>query len=61
MNQNESRKTTVKLQGRALRSFERSSVGKLGKDQIGDYAARKKIIVAGVERWLGPYLDYDPN
>jgi 5-methyltetrahydrofolate--homocysteine methyltransferase len=33
-------------------------VGKLGKDQIEDYAARKKISVAEAEKWLGPYLDY---
>jgi 5-methyltetrahydrofolate--homocysteine methyltransferase len=34
------------------------AVGKLGQDQIEDYAARKKISVADVEKWLGPYLDY---
>lgn len=34
------------------------AVGKLGKDQIEDYAARKKMPVADVEKWLGPYLDY---
>ena len=34
------------------------AVGKLGRDQIEDYAARKKIPVAEVEKWLGPYLDY---
>ena len=34
------------------------AVGKLGKDQIEDYAARKKISVAEAEKWLGPYLDY---
>jgi len=36
------------------------AVGKLGRDQIEDYAARKKIPVAEAEKWLGPYLDYDP-
>ncbi len=34
------------------------AVGKLGRDQIEDYAARKKISVAEAEKWLGPYLDY---
>ncbi len=36
------------------------AVGKLGRDQIEDYAARKKISVADAEKWLGPYLDYQP-
>ncbi len=35
-------------------------VGKLGKDQIEDYAARKGWPVTEVERWLAPNLDYDP-
>jgi len=35
-------------------------VGKLGRDQIQNYAARKKISVAEAEKWLGPYLNYDP-
>jgi 5-methyltetrahydrofolate--homocysteine methyltransferase len=34
------------------------AVGKLGRDQIEDYAARKGIAVAEAERWLQPYLDY---
>ncbi len=34
------------------------AVGKLGKDQIEDYAARKNIPVADAEKWLAPYLDY---
>jgi 5-methyltetrahydrofolate--homocysteine methyltransferase len=33
-------------------------VGKIGRDQVEDYAARKGMSVAEVERWLGPYLDY---
>ena len=37
------------------------AVGKLGQDQTEDYAARKKIPVAEAEKWLGPYLDYDPR
>jgi 5-methyltetrahydrofolate--homocysteine methyltransferase len=34
------------------------SVGKLEKDQIEDYARRKGMSVAEVERWLSPYLAY---
>ena len=34
------------------------AVGKIGRDQIEDYAARKKITVVEAEKWLGPYLDY---
>jgi len=36
------------------------AVGKIGRDQIEDYAARKGLPVAAAERWLGPYLDYRP-
>jgi len=36
------------------------AVGKLGKDQIEDYAARTGEPLAEHERWLGSYLDYDP-
>jgi 5-methyltetrahydrofolate--homocysteine methyltransferase len=36
------------------------AVGKIGRDQVEDYAARKTMSVAEVERWLGPYLDYRP-
>jgi 5-methyltetrahydrofolate--homocysteine methyltransferase len=36
------------------------AVGKLGKDQIGDYAQRKGLSVAETEKWLAPYLDYEP-
>ena len=37
------------------------AVGKIGRDQVEDYAARKKMSVAEVEKWLGPYLDYNPR
>jgi len=37
------------------------AVGKLGRDQIEDYAKRKGMTVAEVEKWLGPYLHYDPD
>ena len=36
------------------------AVGKLSKDQVEDYAARKILPVPDCEKWLGPYLDYDP-
>jgi cobalamin-dependent methionine synthase I len=36
-------------------------VGKIAKDQIDDYAKRKGQSVAETEKWLGPYLDYDPS
>ncbi|MBI1840086.1 MAG: methionine synthase [Verrucomicrobia bacterium] len=36
------------------------AVGKLGRDQIADYRARKGLSQDQVERWLGPYLNYDP-
>jgi 5-methyltetrahydrofolate--homocysteine methyltransferase len=34
------------------------SVGKIGRDQVEDYAARKGVTVEQVERWLGPNLGY---
>ncbi len=37
------------------------AVGKLGRDQIEDYAKRKGMSVSEVEKWLGPYLQYDPD
>jgi 5-methyltetrahydrofolate--homocysteine methyltransferase len=36
------------------------SLGKIGRDQVEDYASRKGMTVEEVERWLGPSLDYDP-
>jgi 5-methyltetrahydrofolate--homocysteine methyltransferase len=36
------------------------AVGRIGRDQIGDYAARKGVTVAEAERWLRPNLGYDP-
>jgi 5-methyltetrahydrofolate--homocysteine methyltransferase len=35
------------------------SLGKIDRDQVVDYAARKSMTVAEVERWLGPNLNYD--
>ncbi|TDW91056.1 methionine synthase [Kribbella sp. VKM Ac-2566] len=37
------------------------SVGRLGRDQIEDYAVRRNLPVAEVERWLRPNLAYDPE
>ena len=37
------------------------SVGRLGRDQVQDYARRKGVPPSDVERWLGPNLAYDPN
>jgi 5-methyltetrahydrofolate--homocysteine methyltransferase len=36
------------------------SVGKLGRDQLLDYHLRKGMTLQEVERWLGPWLNYDP-
>lgn len=35
------------------------NVGKLGRDQVEDYAKRKGMSVEEVERWLAPNLAYD--
>jgi 5-methyltetrahydrofolate--homocysteine methyltransferase len=35
------------------------SLGKIGLDQVEDYAVRKGMRVAEVERWLGPNLNYE--
>ncbi|MVA99332.1 methionine synthase [Nitratireductor sp. CAU 1489] len=36
-------------------------VAKVERDQVEDYAARKGMEVATVERWLGPVLNYTPK
>ncbi|HEX4006293.1 MAG TPA: methionine synthase [Acidobacteriaceae bacterium] len=36
------------------------SLGKIDRDQVADYAARKGMTVAEAERWLSPNLNYDP-
>jgi 5-methyltetrahydrofolate--homocysteine methyltransferase len=36
-------------------------VGKLGRDQVDDYHLRKQMELSAVERWLGPYLAYEPG
>ena len=35
-------------------------IGKIGRDQVKDYAARKGMDLAVVERWLSPILGYTP-
>ena len=35
-------------------------VGKLDRDQVQDYARRKGMDLRTAEKWLGPYLNYDP-
>jgi 5-methyltetrahydrofolate--homocysteine methyltransferase len=37
------------------------AVGKIGRDQLEDYARRKGMRVEEAERWLAPYLAYDPR
>jgi 5-methyltetrahydrofolate--homocysteine methyltransferase len=37
------------------------SVGRIGRDQVEDYAVRKGIEVAEAERWLRPNLAYEPD
>jgi 5-methyltetrahydrofolate--homocysteine methyltransferase len=36
-------------------------VGRLGRDQVEDYAARKGVPLDEAERWLAPNLDYTPG
>ena len=37
------------------------AVGKLGRDQVLDYHRRKQMELSALERWLGPYLNYEPD
>ncbi|MEX2404036.1 MAG: methionine synthase [Balneolales bacterium] len=37
------------------------ALGKIGQDQIEEYAERKGMSVQEVERWLSPNLNYEPN
>ncbi len=37
------------------------AVGKIGKDQVEDYARRKAMDIRVVERWLSPNLGYEPG
>ncbi len=36
-------------------------VGKIGRDQVEDYAARKGVSLQQAERWLAPNLGYEPH
>jgi 5-methyltetrahydrofolate--homocysteine methyltransferase len=35
-------------------------LGKVGRDQVEDYANRKGLSIADTEKWLAPVLGYDP-
>jgi len=37
------------------------AVGRIGRDQVEDYARRKGLSVEEVERWLAPNLGYAPG
>jgi len=37
------------------------AIGRVGRDQIEAYAARKGVSTGEVERWLGPNLSYEPS
>jgi 5-methyltetrahydrofolate--homocysteine methyltransferase len=37
------------------------AVGKIARDQIVDYAERKNMDIRVVEKWLAPYLAYEPD
>jgi 5-methyltetrahydrofolate--homocysteine methyltransferase len=37
------------------------SLGKIERDQVSDYAVRKGMSLAEIERWLGPNLNYEPT
>ena len=37
------------------------NVGRIGRDQVADYAARKRMRIEDVERWLAPNLAYEPG
>jgi 5-methyltetrahydrofolate--homocysteine methyltransferase len=37
------------------------SIGRVGQDQVSDYAARKEMTLQEAERWLAPNLAYDPE
>ena len=36
------------------------AVGKIDRDQVESYAARKGMSVAETEKWLAPNLGYEP-
>ena len=36
-------------------------LGRIGKDQVADYADRKEMSMPEAERWLRPNLGYEPE
>ena len=36
------------------------NVGRIGRDQLESYAKRKGVALESAERWLAPYLSYEP-
>jgi 5-methyltetrahydrofolate--homocysteine methyltransferase len=36
------------------------TVGRIGEDQIADYARRKAMTIEATERWLSSSLSYEP-
>jgi 5-methyltetrahydrofolate--homocysteine methyltransferase len=36
------------------------NLGKIDRDQVADYARRRQLPVAEIERWLAPNLGYEP-
>ena len=37
------------------------NVGRIGRDQVEDYARRRGMSVGEAERWVGANLAYDPD
>jgi 5-methyltetrahydrofolate--homocysteine methyltransferase len=37
------------------------TVGRIGRDQVEDYARRRGVPLGEAERWLSPNLAYDPE
>ena len=37
------------------------AVGKIDRDQVESYSARKSLSITECEKWLRPYLSYDPD
>jgi 5-methyltetrahydrofolate--homocysteine methyltransferase len=37
------------------------AVGRIGRDQVEDYALRSGVSVEEAEKWLAPYLAYEPG
>ena len=37
------------------------AVGKIGRDQLEDFAGRATMSIAEAQKWLAPYLDYEPE